>query len=260
MQVQFETISPKVKINSITLQTQDNQRLQTHAHYDAPLMSLRIFIVIMQVWRHGILWCHIWPCPAMVKNPLKFLSPDSDHLMPATGRPCFPAYLVSGTVPAFTCDCPCSVCAFSRWRYFDLCVCLRLREQCLRLKITSVARVAHVLLLRSIAGNMDVKTLASKHSELIGNAAIVWKRSIIHKKSTCVCLRLPVAAIYAETQERKVDLWPALEDRTTPSCVRKSNEIWVTHMDRQTDPNALPSHSSGRDGKNVSKQQCYWPS
>ena len=91
------------------------------------------------------------------------------------------------------------------------CVCLRLREQCLHLRITSVARVAHVLLLRPIAGNMDVNTLASKRSELIGKAASVQKLSVIHKKLTCVCLRLSDAAIYAETQERKVDLWPAFK-------------------------------------------------
>ena len=51
-----------------------------------------------------------------------------------------------------------------------------------------VARVAHVLLLRFVASNMDVNTLASKRSELIGNAAIVRKCRVIHKKSTCVCL------------------------------------------------------------------------
>ena len=51
--------------------------------------------------------------------------------------------------------------------------CLRLREQCLRSEITSVYRVANVLLLRFVAGNMDVNTPASKRSQLIGNTAIV---------------------------------------------------------------------------------------
>ena len=87
------------------------------------------------------------------------------------------------------------------------CVCLRLREQCLRSEITSVSRVAHVLLLRLVAGNMDVNTLASKRSQLIGNTAIVRKRCVIHKKSTCVCLRLSVAA-----GTQWFDLWPALEE------------------------------------------------
>ena len=67
------------------------------------------------------------------------------------------------------------------------CVCLRLREQCLRSEITSVSRVANVLLLRFVAGNMDVNTPASKRSQLIGNTAIVRKRCVIHNKSTCVC-------------------------------------------------------------------------
>ena len=62
---------------------------------------------------------------------------------------------------------------------------LRLQEQCLRSTIKSVVRVAHVLLLRPISGNMDVNTLASKHSELLGNAAIVRKRRVIHKVDQC---------------------------------------------------------------------------
>ena len=66
-------------------------------------------------------------------------------------------------------------------------VCLRLREQCLRSEITSVSRVANVLLLRFVAGNMGMNTPASKRSQLIGNTAIVRKRCVIHKKSTCVC-------------------------------------------------------------------------
>ena len=90
------------------------------------------------------------------------------------------------------------------------CVCLRLREQCLRLKITSVARVANVLLLRFVADNMDVNTPASKRSQLIGNTAIVRKSCVIHKKSTCVCLRLSVAAFTRKRRDARFDLWPAL--------------------------------------------------
>ena len=95
--------------------------------------------------------------------------------MPATGRSCVPAFLVSGTVSAFL-----------RGDESSTCVRLRLREQCLRSKIKSVARVAHVLLLCFVAGNVDVNTPASKGSELIGNAAIVRtsKRRVIHKKLT----------------------------------------------------------------------------
>ena len=72
---------------------------------------------------------------------------------------------------------------------------------------TSVARVPNVLLLRSVVSNVEVNTLASKRSELIGNAAIVLKCSVIHIYSICVCLRFQVAARSAEMQERKVDLW-----------------------------------------------------
>ena len=89
------------------------------------------------------------------------------------------------------------------------CVCLRLREQCLRSKITSVSRVAHVLLLRFVAGNMDVNTPASKRSQLIGNTAIVRKRCVIHNKSTCVCYRLSVAAFTRKRRDARFDLWPA---------------------------------------------------
>ena len=93
----------------------------------------------------------------------------------------------------------------------SICVCLRLREQCLLSEITPVARVVHVLLLRSVAGNVGVNTLASKRSQLIGNAAIVRKRCVIHKKSTCVCLRLSVAAFTRKRMDARFDLWPALD-------------------------------------------------
>ena len=110
---------------------------------------------------------------------------------------CVLATLVdSGTVPAFTCDCLRVAGVF-----ISTCVRLHLREQCLRSKLTSFARAEHVLRLRPISGNMDVNTLASKRSELIRYAEIVRMRCVIHNNSTCVCLRLPVAAI---TQKRKL--------------------------------------------------------
>ena len=86
------------------------------------------------------------------------------------------------------------------------CVCLRLREQWLRSEITLVARVAHVLLFHFVAGNMDVNTPASKHSQLIGNTAIVRKCGVILKKSTCVCLRLSVAAFTQKRRDARFDL------------------------------------------------------
>ena len=93
---------------------------------------------------------------------------------------------------------------FTRRRKVDLCVSTSSRTMLAFDQKPSVARVAHVLLLRLVAGNAEINMLASKRSELIGNAAIVRKRSVIHKKSTCVCLRLPVAAKNAETQGRPV--------------------------------------------------------
>ena len=124
-------------------------------------------------------------------------------LKPATGRPYVQAFSLSGIVQAVTCDCLRFVCESST------CVCLRLREQCLRSEITSVARVAHVLLLRFVAGNVGVNTPASKRSQLIGNTAIVRKRRVIHRKSTCVCLRLSVAAFTLKRRDARFDLWPA---------------------------------------------------
>ena len=57
---------------------------------------------------------------------------------------------------------------------------------------------------------MDVNTLASKRSELLGNAEILRMRRVIHNNSTCVCLRIPVAAITQKRKNASVDLWPAL--------------------------------------------------
>ena len=58
----------------------------------------------------------------------------------------------------------------------------------MRSEITSVARVANVLLLRFVAGNMDVNTPASKRSQLIGNTAIVRVREIICAPITSCCV------------------------------------------------------------------------
>ena len=46
----------------------------------------------------------------------------TDHLKPATGRPCVLASGDSGTVPAITCDCSPVAELLMRRRYFDLCV------------------------------------------------------------------------------------------------------------------------------------------
>ena len=44
------------------------------------------------------------------------------HQKPATGRPYVRAFSLSGTVPAFTCDCLRFVCAFTPRPKVDLCV------------------------------------------------------------------------------------------------------------------------------------------
>ena len=102
-------------------------------------------------------------------------------LKPATGRPCILALVDSGTVSAHLPD-----------DVNSTCVGRRLREQCLRSKITSVARVAHGLLLRFVAGNMEVDTFASKRSDLIGNQVDLC----VLASSSC--------SDYVETQGRKL--------------------------------------------------------
>ena len=82
------------------------------------------------------------------------------------------------------------------------CVCLRFREQCLRSEITSVSRVALVLLLRFVAGNMDVNTSKTfpvdrKHSD----CSKALRNP--HKFDLCVLASFS-CHVYAETQGRKL--------------------------------------------------------
>ena len=49
-------------------------------------------------------------------------SHEASCLKPATGRPYVRAFSLSGTVPAFTCDCLRFVCAFTPRPKVDLCV------------------------------------------------------------------------------------------------------------------------------------------
>ena len=46
---------------------------------------------------------------------------NDEACKPATGRPYVRAFSLSGTVPAFTCDCLCFVCAFTPRPKVDLC-------------------------------------------------------------------------------------------------------------------------------------------
>ena len=82
-------------------------------------------------------------------------------------------------------------------------MCLRLREQCLRSEITSVARVAHFLLLRFVAGNMDVNTPASKRSDLIRKRSDCSNAPRNPQVDLCVFASFS-CRVYAETQGRDV--------------------------------------------------------
>ena len=124
----------------------------------------------------------------------------------------------------------------------NTCVCLRLREQCLSSQITSVARVANVLLLRFVAGNMDVNTLAFKRSQLIGNTAIVRKRRVSTQiRHVCACVfQLPRLHGNARTQgstcgrhnnmpckisHRHIDLCSDLPTRLKPKLFRHPSVV-----------------------------------
>ena len=67
--------------------------------------------------------------------------------------------------------------------------------------------------------NMDVNTLASKRSQLIGSTAIVRKRCVIHKKSTCVCLRLSVAAFTRKRRDARFELRGRLNCKYLGHCI-----------------------------------------
>ena len=124
-------------------------------------------------------------------------------LKPATGRPFVPAFSLSGTVPAFMCDCLRFVCVFTRRRKFDLCVSTSSRTM-LAFEKKSVARIAHVLLLRFVAGNMDVNTLASKRSEVIRKHSDCSRAPNNPQKVDLCVLASFSCRVYAVTQGRKV--------------------------------------------------------
>ena len=98
-----------------------------------------------------------------------------------------------------------------RRRYFDLCVPASSRSiLTFENNVSCSSRDCSTNILRFVAGNVDVNTLASKRSELLGNADILRMRRVIHNNSTCVCLRIPVSAITQKRKNASVDLWPAL--------------------------------------------------
>ena len=120
----------------------------------------------------------------------------------------------------------CVLCAHLRNDKSLTCVCLRLREQCLCSEITLVARVAHVLLLHFVTGNVGMNTPACKRSQLIGNTAIVRKRCVIRKKSTCVCLCLSVAAFTRKRWDLRFDLWQTWGDSESGVGIKGRIRIW----------------------------------
>ena len=74
----------------------------------------------------------------------------------------------------------CVLSAYLRDDESSTCVCLRLREQCLRSEITSVSRVAHVLLLRLVAGNIGLY-------RDVWIAAIAWSRTSLETHLVVTC-------------------------------------------------------------------------
>ena len=124
-------------------------------------------------------------------------------------------------------------------------MCLRLREQCLCSEITSVARVVHVLLLRFVAGNMDVNKLASKRSELIRTRSDCSKTLRNPQKVDLCVLASFSCHVYAETQGRKVRPVAGfrvhcLFVRLTPKNVTIASPLEATFPQCHPEP---PSHA-----------------
>ena len=226
----------------------DIQRRQTLARNDPPLTSLRIFIIV-HVWRHGELWCHIWPYFAIVKNSLKFLTPDLDHLKPATGRP---------SVPAFPCQrLRAFVCVLSELIHGDaratMCVSTSSRTM-FAFEKTSVARVEHVLLTYCVQSpvTVEVNTLASKRSELIGKAAIIRLKAQHNPQKGDLCARvfqlLRVARKCRNARATYGQLyrgWPS--HAYTRSFVKKTHSELCAQTDNQTQTHypGIPSRERG---------------
>ena len=107
-------------------------------------------------------------------------------LKPATGRPYVRAFSLSGTVPAFTCDCLRFVCAFTPRPKVDLCV-------------STFSRT-----MLAFGNNVSFSSSAC--------STLAFCR-VIHTNSTCVCWRLSVATFTQKRKDASFDLWPPLYDR-----------------------------------------------
>ena len=155
--------------------------------------SSHIFFYTCDEWkiivhRHPIPHANV--CQTLVRPPGK----NQLHLKPATGRPCILALGDPGTVPAITCDCSPVAELFMRRRYVDLCVTASSRTM-LTFENNVSCSSRDCSTIAFCRRYMDVNTLASKRSELLGTADILRMRRVIHNNSTCVCLHIPVAAI-----------------------------------------------------------------
>ena len=120
------------------------------------------------------------------------------RLKPATGRPCIPAFLVAGTVPAF---CLHFFCVFTQRRKGDLCVPASL-ETILAFEKMPLGR-SRACSTPAFSRRLPWKRIRLRPIALrwLETQRVARKRSVIYKKSTCLCLRLPVAVSSSETQE-----------------------------------------------------------
>ena len=98
----------------------------------------------------------------------------------------------------------CALSALLRGDQSSTCVCLRLREQCLRSKITSVSRVAHVLLLRSVTGYRGSKYAGVQAFPVDRKHSNCSKAQRNPQKLNLCVLAFSSCREYAETQECKV--------------------------------------------------------
>ena len=75
-----------------------------------------------------------------------------------------------------------------RRHYFDMCVTASSRTMLtFENNVSCSSRDCSTTgVLRFVAGNVYVNRLASKRSELLGNADILRMRRVIHNNSTCV--------------------------------------------------------------------------
>ena len=121
-------------------------------------------------------------------------------LKPATGRHYVRAFSLSGTVPAFTCDCLRFVCAFTPRPKVDMCVSTSSRTM---LAFGNNVSFSSSECSTLVAGNMDVKTPASKRSQLIGNSDCSKAPRNPQKVDLCVLASFS-CRVCAETQGRKV--------------------------------------------------------